>query len=147
MRRRFSFLPFTMMASLAVADQPAAPEGGSPLCVWEIYVTLLAYGKVCGLHQDSDRRAALEEGADAVRRFIIDNSDITEAALAGARADIFAQQRQLKVDDADLCDPATEGGMGGFYRDFMNDQSPGELRAWNARFVSVPRDPRQGGCL
>jgi len=149
--RRFSFLPFTMAASLAFADQPSAPEGGSPLCVWEIYVTLLTYADLCGLDQDNDRRAALQESVDLVGRFIIDNSDITGAILAETRARILAERsdyhRTSLENGVDQCDPAPEDTAGNVYRHMASHQSLDELRAWIARFVAVPRDPHQGGCL
>ena len=110
-------------------------------------MTLLAYANACGLDPDSETRAALDDSTDLVRRFIIENSDITADALAGARAHVFDEYRHMKANDADLCVPDNDSGTGAMYRSMVSYQSPGEMRAWTTRFVSVPRDPRQGGCL
>ena len=53
----------------------------------------------------------------------------------------------LYQNGADMCDRSANEATSNFYRHMMTDQSPDELRAWTKRFVSVPRDPRQGGCL
>jgi hypothetical protein len=117
-----------LTATIALADEPVvAPAGGSALCVWEIYVTLLAYADACGLNPNSEKRDALQDSAELVRRFILENSDITPLALADTRAKIFADYRELKIHDTQLCDPADESGVGGMYRNQL--QSPAEMRA------------------
>lgn len=126
--------------------------GGSPLCVWGIYATLLAYADVCDLDRGSDRRAALEEAVLSLEAFIKGNSEIPQSQFDGGKEKMLAEQAEarrttLEAHGVDVCDPATDGGMGDYYRHFAAAASPSELRAWVARYVSAPRDPADGGCL
>lgn len=152
MHRPLSALLFLMLAGPAVAEQPQAPSGGSAFCVWEIYVTLLNHAEICRLDVGSDMHVAMEQAVADIGRFIAENSEVTESALRSARAEELTRQRtdySMTLNEAgvDVCDRASTETVSSFYRDAMTHQSPDELRAWTKRFVSVPRDPRQGGCL
>jgi hypothetical protein len=142
MLRRLSFLPFTLAAGLAVAGQPAAPEGGSPICAWEITVTLLAYADtaasakaVSGMTRWKIRRSLFAGSSSTI--------PISPRPIWPVPAQIFAQYRKLKANEVDLRDAESDIGTGAMYRHMMSDQSPAELRAWTDRFVSVPRDPAE----
>ena len=152
MLRRLAVLLFLTLPGAVVAEQPQAPSGGSPICVWEIYVTLLNHAEICKLDVGSDMHAAMEQSVAEVRRFIADNSEITQETLDSQRAEMLIRQRNnyraaLYQNGADMCDRSANEAVSNFYRHMMTYQSPDELRAWTKRFVSVPRDPRQGFCL
>jgi hypothetical protein len=152
MLARLPILLFLTLPGLAVAEQPQVPSGGSPICVWEIYVTLLNHAEICKLDVGSDMHAAMEESVAGVRRFIVDNSEITEEFLDSQRVERLIRQRNnyraaLYQGDVDMCDRSANEAVSTFYQRMMTYQSPDELRAWTKRFVSVPRNPRQGGCL
>lgn len=152
MHRRLSLLLFLMLPGMAAAERPQVPSAGSPICVWEIYVTLLNHAEICRLDVGSDMHAAMEESVAEVRRFIADNSEITQASLDSQRAAMLIRQRNnyraaLYQNRVDMCDRSANEAVSNMYRHTMSDQSPDELRAWTKRFVSVPRDPRLGYCL
>jgi hypothetical protein len=144
MPRRLVLLWFFLATpSIALGQQPEGKVGGSPLCVWEINATLLAYAEHCHVDEGTDRRAALEESVRRLERFIMDNSDLQQWQLDGAKAEMWREQTKY---DFEICDP-TPGGLGGFYKNAAATQSPDEMRAWIERYVSAPRDPADGGCL
>jgi hypothetical protein len=147
-RPSISLIFLLAMPSVACAQQPEAQVGGSPLCVWEIYSTLLAYAEVCDVDRGSDRRAALEEAVDDLALFIRKNSDIQQSQLDDGRLKLVQRQRDaLAASQPDHCEPSNEDGIGAYYRNFADMQSPDELRAWIAKYTSSPRSPYDGGCL
>ena len=75
-RRQVSVLLFLMLPGMAIAEQPEAPSAGSPICIWDIYVTLLNHAEICKLDVVSDMHAAMEETVAELHRFIADNSEI-----------------------------------------------------------------------
>lgn len=68
---------FLCAPGLAIGEEPK-PEGGSPLCVWQIYAQLLAYANVCNLDRGKELRAVLEESMPRLETFIIENSDLQQ---------------------------------------------------------------------
>jgi hypothetical protein len=149
---RLSTLLLLMLPGMASAQQPQAPSGGSPICVWEIYVTLLNHVEICKLDAGSDMHAAMEQSVAEIGRFIVDNSKITQESLDGVRAEMLIRQRNnyrgaLNQNGVDMCDRSANEAVSSSYGHMMTYQSPDELRAWTKRFVSLPRDPHLGGCL
>lgn len=152
MRRPLSLLLLLTLPGMAAAEQPQVPSAGSPICVWEIYVTLLNHAEICRLDAGSDMHSSMQEAVAEVRRFIAGNSEITPASLDSTRAERLIRQRNnyraaLYDNGVDMCDRSANEAVSNLYRHTMTDQSPDELRAWIKGFVSVPRDPRLGYCL
>lgn len=140
MRRLAPLWVLLMQPSIALGQQSGGQVGGSPLCVWQIYSTLLSYAERCRVDQGTDRRVVLEESVQHLERFIIDNSDFQQPQLDAAKAELWR-----KTDHPEICDP--DDAVSELYQTDAASQSPAELRAWIAKYVSAPRNPADGGCL
>ena len=119
MLRRLSVLSFLLLSGSAAAEQAQAPSGGSPICVWEIYVTLLNHAEICKLDVGSDMHAAMEQSLAEVRRFIVDNSEITQETLDSHAAAMLIRQRNnyraaLYQNGADMCDRSANEATSNF---------------------------------
>lgn len=140
MMRRLGCLALILaMPSVAFGEQPDAQASGSPLCVWEIYATMLAYTEVCHVDGGSDGRAALDEAVVRLEAFIKENSDIQQSQLDGRKATLRSKPN--------LCDASQPDSIAKYYESFSARQSADEFRAWIAKYTSAPRDPNDGDCL
>lgn len=151
MRLALAVLVSCLVCFGTYGEEPV-PEGGSPMCVWQITVMLVAYAETCGLDRQEEYYSVIVDSDRRIQAFIVGNSKTSAETMALIRAQIVQDVAERRHDiqatsGTDICDPTSEDSLAAMYRHASTYRSPAAERAWVDRFVSVPRSPWQGGCL